>query len=196
MARMVRPRDVIDRGDLVLRRWRGQRDFAAAFTLIEESLDHLRPWEPWVARHDEEHTRALLDRCDSWWASGEVYTYAIAEDGAPVGMCQAVRAAEPGGRRVGYWLHPAATGRGLATRAVAALAEEVFTLPGTAYLEIVHDRANTASAAVPRRLGFTELRSEPAVRPVAPAGSGTAVVWRLDRPARAARDSPRGRPPQ
>ncbi|MFJ9442267.1 GNAT family N-acetyltransferase [Kitasatospora sp. NPDC101235] len=188
---MVRPRNVIERGDLVLRRWRGQEDFAAAFTLIEESLDHLRPWEPWVARHDEEHTRALLGRCDTWWASGEVYNYAIVEDGAPVGMCQTARAAEPGGRRVGYWLHPAATGRGLATRAVAALAEETFTLPEVAYLEIVHDRANTASAAVPRRLGFTELRREPAAPPVAPAGSGIAVVWRLDRPERAADPSAR-----
>ncbi|MFG2909089.1 GNAT family N-acetyltransferase [Kitasatospora sp. NPDC048286] len=184
---MVRPRDVIDCGAFALRRWQGQRDFTAAFTLIEESLDHLRPWESWVAGHDEEHTRALLARCDTWWVSGEVYTYAIAEDGTPVGMCQTVRADEPGVRRVGYWLHPAATGRGLATRAVAALAEEMFTLPDVAYLEVVHDRANTASAAVPRRLGFTELRQEPAALPVAPAGSGTAVVWRLDRPGRAAR---------
>lgn len=182
MAGMVRPRNVVDCGSFALRRWQGQRDFAAAFTLIEESLAHLRPWEPWVARHDEEHTRALLTRCDTWWASGEVYTYAITEDGAPVGMCQAVRAGESGGRRVGYWLHPAATGRGLATRAVAALAEEMFTLPEVDHLEIVHDRANTASAAVPRRLGFTELRREPAALPLAPAGSGTAVVWRLNRP--------------
>lgn len=182
MAGMVRPRNVVDCGSFALRRWQGQRDFGAAFTLIEESLAHLRPWEPWVARHDEEHTRALLTRCDTWWASGEVYTYAITEDGAPVGMCQAVRADGPGSRRVGYWLHPAATGRGLATRAVAALAEEMFALPKVDHLEIVHDRANTASAAVPRRLGFTELRREPAALPLAPAGSGTAVVWRLNRP--------------
>ncbi|WP_346012170.1 GNAT family N-acetyltransferase [Streptomyces sp. SID3343] len=180
---MARPKHIIECGDFVLRRWRGQEDFAPAFRLIEESLTHLRPWEPWVALHSEANTRELLAKFESRWANGDVYNYAIAEDGTLVGMCQTSRGAEPRGRRMGYWLHPAATGRGIATRATAALVAEMFRLPEVEYLEITHDLANTSSAAVPRRLGFTEVRRERATPPTAPSGSGIDVVWRLDRPA-------------
>lgn len=183
MAVMERPRQIIECGDFVLRSWRGQRDFAAAFTLIEESVDHLRPWEPWVTRHSEESTRDFLAKSESKWASGEVYNYAIAQDGTLIGMCQTYRGAEPQGRRIGYWLHPAATGQGIATRATTAVVTEMFTLPDVEYLEITHDLANTSSAAIPRRLGFTEVRREQATPPAAPAGSGIDVIWRLPRPA-------------
>ncbi|MGW2840401.1 GNAT family N-acetyltransferase [Streptomyces sp. NPDC001493] len=180
---MDRPRHVIECGDFVLRRWRGQSDFAGAFTLIEESLDHLRPWGSWVARHSAESTRDFLAAAESKWASGDVYNYAIAMDGALVGMCQTYRGAGPQCRRVGYWLHPAATGRGIATRATSALVAEMFTLPEVEYVEIAHDLSNTSSAAIPRRLGFTEVLREQGATPTAPSCSGIDVVWRLHRPA-------------
>ncbi|MEU1120049.1 MULTISPECIES: GNAT family N-acetyltransferase [unclassified Streptomyces] len=191
---MERPRQIIDCGDFVLRRWRGQSDFAPALKLIDESLDHLRPWETWVARHGAENTRRFLAASEAKWASGEVYNYAIAEaeagtgaeaeagTGALLGMCQTYRPADPRCRRLGYWLHPAATGRGVATRAAAALVAEMFALPDVEYLEITHDLSNTSSAAIPRRLGFTEVRREPGTAPAAPSGNGIVVVWRLRRP--------------
>ena len=83
---------------------------------------------------------------------------------------------------MGYWLHPAVSGRGIATRAAAALVTEMFALPDVEYLEIAHDLANTSSGAIPRRLGFTEVRREPVTPPAAPSASGIDVVWRLDRP--------------
>ncbi|MER5352237.1 GNAT family N-acetyltransferase [Kitasatospora sp. NPDC002551] len=185
---MGRPRESIDCGDFTLRRWRGQEDLAAALALIEESLEHLRPWETWIDGYDEEFTRGFLDRAGARWDEGEVFNYAVAAgDGTLLGMCQAYRGADPRGPRLGYWLHPAATGRGFATRAAAALTAEVFALPDVEFVEIAHDLANTASAAVPRRLGFREVRRGPVAPPVAPAGSGTEVVWRLERPA----DAPR-----
>lgn len=49
MVAMERPSRFIACGDFELRRWRGRCDVAAAFRLIEESSDHLRPWMPWVA---------------------------------------------------------------------------------------------------------------------------------------------------
>ncbi|MEU8825193.1 GNAT family N-acetyltransferase [Streptomyces sp. NPDC048636] len=178
---MRRPSQIIECGDFVLRRWQARSDFAPALKLIEESLDHLRPWEPWVARHSEEHTRDLLANSESKWESGEVYNYAIAKGGTLIGMCQASPGAEPQGWRLGYWLHPAATGQGIATRATAALVTEMFTLPDVAHLEIAHDLANTSSGAIPRRLGFTEVRRTRATAPAAPSGSGIEVVWRLNR---------------
>ncbi|MFH8370662.1 GNAT family N-acetyltransferase [Streptomyces sp. NPDC018031] len=182
MSVVERPSEIIECGDFVLRRWRGQSDFGPAFTLIEESVDHLHPWMPWVARHSEKSTREFLAKSESKWASGEVYNYAVVAGGTLSGMCQTYRVGERRGWRMGYWLHPAATGRGIATRATAAMLAEMFALPGVEYVEIAHDLANTPSGAVPRRLGFTEVRRERATPPVAPAGSGIDVVWRLDRP--------------
>ncbi|MFE6871375.1 GNAT family N-acetyltransferase [Kitasatospora sp. NPDC057692] len=180
---MGRPREIIDCGDFTLRRWREREDFAAATALIEESLEHLRPWETWVTEHSAEHTRGFLARSGVRWDEGEVFNYAVAAgDGRLLGMCQAYRWTEPRGRRLGYWLHPGATGRGIATRAAAALTAEMFALPDVEFVEIAHDLANTASAAVPRRLGFAEVGRGPAASPVPPAGSGIEVVWRLDRP--------------
>ncbi|MFG3280411.1 GNAT family N-acetyltransferase [Streptomyces sp. NPDC048111] len=88
----------------------------------------------------------------------------------------------PPGWYLGYWLHPAATGQGIATRATAAMVSEAFTLPDVAYLEIAHDAANASSGAVPRRLGFAEVRREQVTPPAAPSDSGIDVVWRLNRP--------------
>lgn len=182
MTVMERPRQIIECGDFALRRWRGQSDFEPAFRLIEESLDHLRPWMPWVARHSEESTRNFLSQSDSKWDSGDAYNYAITKDGTLVGMCSTYRAAEPQSRSLGYWLHPDATGQGIATRATAAMVTEAFTLPDVAYLEIAHDLANTSSGAIPPRLGFAEVRREHVSPPGAPSGSGIDVVWRLNRP--------------
>ncbi|MER5890204.1 GNAT family N-acetyltransferase [Streptomyces sp. NPDC001941] len=183
MAFMRRPRGLIDCGDLVLRRWRPQQDHPAAHALIEESLEHLRPWEAWVAAHSAEHTRRFLDHAESAWARGSAYNYGIVRGGALVGMCQSYRVERPDTTRIGYWLHPAATGRGIATRAAAAVADEMFALPGMEYVEIAHDLANLASAAVPRRLGFSEVGHERATPPLAPSGTGVEVIWRLPRPA-------------
>ncbi|MFI8186517.1 GNAT family N-acetyltransferase [Actinacidiphila glaucinigra] len=170
---MERPRQIIECGDFVLRCWRGQSDFAPAFKLIEESLDHLRPWELWVARHSAKSTREFLATSESKWTSGDVYNYAIAKDGTLIGMCQTYRGAESQGRRMGYWLHPAATGQGIATRATAAMVTEMFTLPDVEYLEIAHDLSNTSSAAIPRRLGFSEVLREQGTPPAFPPAAGS-----------------------
>ncbi|WP_459755397.1 GNAT family N-acetyltransferase [Streptomyces sennicomposti] len=187
---MDRPNQTIECGDFVLRRWRAESDVAPAFRLIEESREHLRPWMPWVDGYGEDNTRDFLAKSESRWASGEVFNYAVDDGGTLLGMCQAYRGPVPGGWRMGYWLHPAAVGRGIATRATAALVAEMFRLPDVTYLEITHDVANAASAAVPRRLGFAEVGREPAEPPAAPAGCGIDVVWRLPRPAPTADGAP------
>lgn len=182
MAAMERPRQIIECGDFALRRWRGQSDFDPVFTLIEESLEHLRPWMPWVARHSEEATRNFLAESDAKWHSGDAYNYAITRAGRLIGMCSTYRGAEPQGWMMGYWLHPDATGQGIATRAAAALATEVLALPDVQYLEIAHDLANVSSGDIPPRLGFAEVRREQVTPPAAPSDSGIDVVWRLNRP--------------
>ncbi|WP_441247733.1 GNAT family N-acetyltransferase [Kitasatospora sp. McL0602] len=180
---MERPLHVIDLGDLTLRRWEPEQDLDELVRVIDESVEHLRPFMPWAAEHSREATAEYLAGTVTGWASGEAHNYAIVSGGRVVGNSSFFRrdpADDPARREIGYWLHPAATGRGLATRAAEGLVREAFALPGVTYVEIVHDEANTASGAVPRRLGFTEHRRR-ACEPAAPGESGTDVIWRLTR---------------
>ena len=61
-----------------------------------------------------------------------------------------------------------------------ALAVAAFTLPGITHVEIHHDKANRASAGVPRKLGFEWLR-EDRDEPAAPGELGIEWRWRMDR---------------
>lgn len=175
---------MIEHREVALRCWRPEEDVAVLFQLIEESLEHLRPWMPWVAGHSRQATADFLARCGPQWECGEAYNYAIVHRGAVVGSCAMFTGADSGGREIGYWLHPAATGRGLATLAVTALAEQAFALSDVAYVEIVHDVANSASGAVARRAGFSQAGRQDARLPLAPGESGVDLLWRLPRPPR------------
>ncbi|MFC9324019.1 GNAT family N-acetyltransferase [Kitasatospora sp. NPDC057015] len=177
------PQQVIELdGGLTLRRFDPETDLPELFRVIEESLEHLRPWMHWVSEHSLASTTEFLARRPELWASGDEFTYAIVLDGAIVGACGLFRRAdtEAGGREIGYWLHPAATGRGVATRTARALTEQAFRLHGVDFVEIIHDPANLASGAVPARLGFTEHLRRPAEWG-APAETGEDQVWRLHR---------------
>ncbi|MFE9401231.1 GNAT family N-acetyltransferase [Streptomyces sp. NPDC006530] len=167
---------------LTLRAFAGEADLPELFRVIEESLEHLRPWLPWVGEHSLARTTRFLARRAELWASGDEYTYAIVVDGAIVGACGLFRRDENRDetREIGYWLHPSATGRGVATRTARALAEQAFRLPGVDLVEIVHDAANLASGAVPARLGFIAYERR-AFEPVAPMETGEDQVWRLTR---------------
>ncbi|MFF7232589.1 RimJ/RimL family protein N-acetyltransferase [Streptomyces sp. 2333.5] len=176
------PQQVIELDGLTLRRFNGEADLPEFFRVIEESLEHLRPWMPWVAEHSLARTTDFLAQRPERWASGEEFTYAIVLDGAIVGACGLFRRDDvpDNGREIGYWLHPGATGRGVATRTARALVEQAFRLPGVDFVEVVHDPANRASGAVPARLGFTEHLRRPAER-LAPAETGEDQIWRLTR---------------
>jgi RimJ/RimL family protein N-acetyltransferase len=96
------------------------------------------------------------------WAAGSP-TFAIFEaDGSCVGHVWANRAEEePGAATIGYWLLPAARGRGLATRAVRLLCDWLVAERGVITLRIFTDPANLASQRVAERSGFTRIGVEP-----------------------------------
>ncbi len=65
---------------------------------------------------------------------------------------------EDGVLEIGYWVFSPAAGRGLATRAAAALTEEGLRLPGVKAMEIHCDQANVRSAGIRPRSGYRLLR--------------------------------------
>jgi ribosomal-protein-serine acetyltransferase len=179
-----RPNELIEHAPVTLRRFRAD-DRDALFQAVTASLDHLRPWMPWTADYSLASAEEYLARSIKGWDEGTEYNYAVLTafgDGssALAGVAGLMTRCGPGGLEIGYWVHRAYTGRGLATAATAALVEQAFGLPGVDWLEIVHDELNVASGQIPRKLGFTEVERRPLdFRPLA--GSGTGVVWRLTR---------------
>ena len=178
--RVHRPPEMLTHGPVTLRRWR-RHDEEAALSAVVESQVHLRLWMPWAEAYTRENAAGFLAACEHDWDCGDAYNYAITMDGRVAGSCGLMARTGPGGLEIGYWVHQAYVRRGLATAAAAALTDAAFRLPGVDYVEIVHDELNDASAAVPRKLGFTELGPRPLdIRPEA--GTGIGIVWRLTRP--------------
>lgn len=165
-------------GEVVLRRFR-ETDAAVLNQVVQESLDHLRPWMAWVADgYSVAAATEFLVAAQHDWARGAAYNYAIHVQGRLAGAASLMARIGPDGLELGYWLHPAYTGRGAATRAAALLAEEAFRV-GVRRVEIVTDVANFRSAAVPRRLGFVEVERRSPQEPLTPGEDGVDVVWRL-----------------
>lgn len=142
--------------------------------LVADSLDHLRSWMAWAS--DEplptEVRLRLFQRWDRYWASGQGVVSMIEVGGELVGGCSLHRRVGPGGLDLGYWLGRHATGRGIATRTAAVLADAAFQVDGVDFVQISHTTANAHSGAVPERLGFTL---------VSPARSPDVTTWQRRR---------------
>lgn len=161
---------------ITLRRWRTD-DVETLYRVVQASLEHLSPWMAWVTGgYSERDAAEFVERTQLDWESGAAFNYAIV-DGETIGACSLMARIGPGGLEVGYWVHPAHTGRGVASRAAAALTAEAFRV-GADRAEIVTDVANTRSAAIPKRLGFVEVDRRPPQEPITPGEVGTDIVWR------------------
>lgn len=151
--------------------------------LVADARPFLRPWMPWAAEeYTVESASAFLLDAAAGWAAATSFAYLIAPGGEPIGACGLERRIGPRGMEIGYWLHPAHTGRGHATRATATLLSFAADLDDVDHVEIRHDVDNLASQAVPERLGFTLVDpAEP--RPItAPGETGVGKVWRIPVP--------------
>jgi len=177
MNGQARPDELIEHGPVTLRRYR-EDDVDAVFAAVTESLDHLRPWMPWAAGYTRQAAEEFLDGSVRSWEDGTEYNYAVLSDGTLAGGVGLMTRIGPGGLEIGYWVHRAWTGRGLATAAAAALVDQAFRLPGVDRVEIIHDELNVPSGKIPRKLGFTEIERRP-LDPPALGGTGFGVVWRL-----------------
>jgi RimJ/RimL family protein N-acetyltransferase len=151
--------------------------------VVTESLTHLRPWQSWATDDfDASAVAGFLAESATGWADGTLFNQAVTVDGAIVGVVSADRTGRDDLVEIGYWLHPAHTGRGLATAAAAEVVELAFALDGVRRVQIWHDAANTASGGVPRRLGFTEVgHRTPPREPAFGSRAGVDVVWELSR---------------
>lgn len=164
---------------VTLRRWTPD-DEATLGRIVAESLDHLRPWMPW-ARFEPltpGARRLLIEGWEREWYAGGDVTFAVIADSEVVGSSGLHRRLGPDALEIGYWVHVDFIRRGYATELARMLTDAAFSVDGIERVEIHHNAANTRSAAVPRRLGYT-LMCEVATDPKAPAEVDRECEWRV-----------------
>ena len=155
---------------------------------VTASLEHPLPWFPW-ADHEpvspDQRRQRIATWEQEWRAGGDLYC-GVFLDGAHIGNIGLHRRGTADSIEIGYWLHVDHTGHGYITEASEALTTLAFEQPGIERVAIHHDRANVASGAVPRRLGFT-LEREVTKELQAPGEDGVEFQWKMVRAAWATR---------
>jgi RimJ/RimL family protein N-acetyltransferase len=148
-------RIVTDR--LVLRCWE-PRDAPLLKQAVDASLQHLGDM-PWIESEpqtvDEKVT--LLRRFRAQFDLDEDYVYGLFDRAETKVLGGAGLHTRPGGsaREIGYWIHVDHAGRGLATEAAGALTRVGFELASLDRVEIHCGPANSKSARVAQKLGYT-----------------------------------------
>jgi RimJ/RimL family protein N-acetyltransferase len=168
---LARPPTRIEAGDGVVLRVLRPEDVPALHTAIVESFPDLHRWLPWAGElpppsQIESYVRNALVAFDA----GESFSYGIGADDA---------GDRKGVLEIGYWVHSAWTGRGIATAAARALTDAAFALPGIARVEIHCDETNGASASVPPKLGY-RLATVVERPPRTPGETGREQVWAIE----------------
>ena len=142
---------------LVVHPWRPE-DVPRLHDAVIESLDHLRPWMPWVAKEP----LTLPQRADlvSGWEpladAGDRMCGMFVGDEV-VGGCGLHQRIGPEGEEIGYWVRVGRVGRGYATAAARTLTDMAFADRAVTHTEIHHDVANLASGRVPAKLGYVHV---------------------------------------
>lgn len=117
----------------------------------------------WIAHEPAtlEDRVTLIRKWRTGWEEGGDSVVGIFHHGSIVGSSGLHRRGSHDTVEIGYWMHANHLRQGYATEAAKALTEAAFEIPAVARVEIRHDKANTANAGVPRRLGFTIVGEVP-----------------------------------
>jgi ribosomal-protein-serine acetyltransferase len=178
---MERLPDRIETERLVLRHWT-EDDVPALNAAVWESVEHLRPWMPWIAGEPETVARRT-ERVVRWrgeWEAGTDSILGVFLDDVPIGGTGYHRRVGAGGVEIGYWIHVDHVGKGYATELTRALTDAAFAIDGIDRVEIHHDKANVPSGRVPEKLGFTLTEEKPRTAE-APGEVGIERVWVMTR---------------
>jgi RimJ/RimL family protein N-acetyltransferase len=125
---------------------------------IDASIEHLKPWMPWVHNEPEELQNKIdrLRRFRGEFDLSRDFIYAIfnRDESEVLGGSGLHTRAGERAREIGYWIHADYINRGLATETTAALTKVAFEVDRVERVEIHCDPENVGSAAIPKKLGF------------------------------------------
>jgi RimJ/RimL family protein N-acetyltransferase len=143
---------------LVLRCWQFS-DAPLLSRAVEDSMEHLRPWMPWIKGEPKtlEDRVAYMRSMRAEFDTDEQYVYGVFDSAEKMvlGGTGLHRRIGPRALEIGYWVHSAHINRGIATELAGALTRVGFAVNDSLRMEIHCDPNNGPSAAVPRKLGYT-----------------------------------------
>ncbi|AZM64535.1 GNAT family N-acetyltransferase [Streptomyces sp. WAC 01420] len=159
-------------GTLLLRPWTVE-DAPVLAGLYED--DAMRRWAS-APVHDVASAARWVAEQRRGQETGERFAFAVVDtelsDARPAGHVVLKRPADPAGpAEVGYWTAAHARGRGVAPRALTALADwafAAFARDGLTRLDLLHQVDNTASCRVAEKSGFVLSGLLPAAPPAFP----------------------------
>jgi ribosomal-protein-serine acetyltransferase len=132
-------------------------DAEAVYAAADRNRAYLREWLPWVDRtHSAADVRDFIAARLEQFEAQQGPNAAIWLDGEIVGAvgCHPIDWLNRN-CSIGYWLDAAHQGKGVITRAVAALVDYLFEELGLHRVTIQCGTGNFRSCAIPERLGFT-----------------------------------------
>jgi RimJ/RimL family protein N-acetyltransferase len=143
----------------VLRCWE-PRDAPLLKEAIDSSLEHLRPWMPWVAHEPQtvDEKIELLRHFRGEFDLGTNFVYGLFEpdESRVLGGSGFHPRGGEGSLEIGYWIRADAAGRGLGTEMTAVLTRLGFEVCGLERVDIQVEPHNERSLRIPRGLGFSE----------------------------------------
>lgn len=152
---------------------------------VTESVDHLRSWMPWAYAEPEplEEKVKRLKRFRGMFDLGQEFIYGIfnREETKLLGGTGLHTRLGENELEIGYWIHKDYVRQGLTTESTTTLIKVAFELLHVHRIEIHCDPANVASAAIPRKLGFTHEGTLRAKTPFLDRWSDSMIWGLLDR---------------
>jgi ribosomal-protein-serine acetyltransferase len=135
-----------------------ERHAEKVYATVDRNRVHLRRWMPWVdSSQSANDVRAFIGRSLKRFTEHGYFQAAIWEGDEVAGV---IGFHDPNEINhcisLGYWLDEKRQGRGIMTRATAALVDYALIERGLNRVEIRAARENVRSRAIPVRLGFKE----------------------------------------
>lgn len=147
---------------------------------ITRSLDHLRPWLPWVQQEPKppEARAGLVRLFRGQFDLGLDYAFGIFDkmEKKLIGSTGLHTRIGKNAREIGYWIGVDHIGNGYATEAVSALVKTAFGIEGVSRIEIRCAPENTRSQHVPEKLGF---KMENVVKRVLYENTVETMIWSM-----------------
>ncbi len=125
---------------------------------VQESVEHLRPWLPWVKTEPEE-LKVKIERLRMFRAKfdlSEEYFYGVFDprETELVGGTGLHPGVGSNAFEIGYWINVNQVKKGYATEMSAALTKVAFEIENIDRVEIHCDPGNIKSTAIPKKLGY------------------------------------------
>ena len=125
---------------------------------VQESVEHLRPWMPWV-KSEPEKLKVKIERLRVFRADFDLsknYVYGVFDpkETELIGGTGLHPRVGSNAFEIGYWVNVNHVNEGYATEFSAALTKVAFKIENVDRVEIHCDPQNIKSAAIPKKLGY------------------------------------------